>query len=73
MCRVESLSIQDSLGIPESFSTMSEHFNEENIIRVYRECPSKVRDLFLQKIVKPEHFSESLSLPMNVSIMVIEF
>jgi hypothetical protein len=72
MCRVESLSIRDSLSIPESFSTMSEPFNEENLIRVYRECPSEVRDLFLQTIVKPEHFSESLSLPMNVSIMVIE-
>jgi hypothetical protein len=72
MCRVESMSIRDALSIPESFSAVSEPFNEENIIRLYRECPSEVRDLFLQTIVKPEHFSESLSLPMNVSIMVIE-
>lgn len=42
MCRVESLSIQDSLTIPESFSTVSEPFNEEKLIRVYRECPSEV-------------------------------
>jgi hypothetical protein len=72
LCRVESLSIRDALGIPESFSIVSEPFDEENLIRVYRECPSEVKDLFLQTIVKPEHLSESLSLPMNVSIMVIE-
>jgi hypothetical protein len=53
MCRVESMSIRESLGIPESFYAMSEPFNEEKIIRVYRECPTKVRDLFLQTIVKP--------------------
>jgi hypothetical protein len=72
MCRVESLSIRDALIIPESFSIVSEPFKEENIIRVYRECPSEVEDLFLQTIVKPEHLSKSLSLPMNVSIMIIE-
>jgi hypothetical protein len=51
---------------------VSEPFEEENIIMVYRECPSEVKDLFLQTIVKPEHISESLSLPMSVNIMVIE-
>jgi hypothetical protein len=40
LCRVESLSIRVSLSIPESFSTICEPFNEENMIRVYRECPS---------------------------------
>jgi hypothetical protein len=39
---------------------------------VYRECPPEVKNLLLQTIVKPEHISESLSLPMNVNIMVIE-
>ena len=52
MCRVESLSIQYSLGIPESFSTNYDPFNEENLIRVYKECPSEVKDLVLQTIVK---------------------
>ena len=28
--------------------------------------------MFLQTIVQPKYFSESLSLPMNVNIMVIE-
>jgi hypothetical protein len=72
MCRVESMSIRDSINIPESFSTMSEPFNEEKIIRVYKECPSEVQDLFLQTIFKPEYLLEGLSLPMSVSIMVIE-
>jgi hypothetical protein len=43
------------------------------MITVYRECPPEVKTLFLQTIVKPEHHSESLSLPSNVSVMVIEF
>jgi hypothetical protein len=57
MCRVESLSIQYSLGIPDSLSIIFEPFNEEKIIRVYRECPLEVRDLSLQTIVKLKHFS----------------
>jgi hypothetical protein len=72
LCRVETLSIRESLSIPESFSTIYEPFNEDKLIRVYREWPSEVRDLFLQTIVKPENFSKSLSLPMNVNIKVIE-
>jgi hypothetical protein len=39
MCRVEILSIQESLDIPEYFSANYEPFNEENLIRVYKECP----------------------------------
>jgi hypothetical protein len=42
LCMVESVSIQESLSIPKSFSTIFEHFNEEKLIRVYREFPSEV-------------------------------
>ena len=42
------------------------------MITVYRECPSEVKTLFFQTIVKAEHHSESLSLLINVSIMIIE-
>jgi hypothetical protein len=72
MCRVESMSIRESVNIPKSFSTIFEPFNEENPSRVYREFPSEVRDLFLQTIVKPKHFSKSLSFLVNANIMVIE-
>jgi hypothetical protein len=72
LCRVDSPSIRYALGIPESPSAVSEPFEEENLIMVYRECPPEVKNLFLQTIVKPEHISESLSLPMNVNVMVIE-
>jgi hypothetical protein len=58
--------------MPETPSIVFEPFEEENIIMVYRECPSEVKNLFLQTIVKPKHISGSLSLPMNVNIMVIE-
>jgi hypothetical protein len=51
---------------------VSELFEEEKLITVYREFPSEVKSLFLQTIVKPEHISESLSLPISVNIMVIE-
>ena len=39
---------------------------------IYRECPLEVKNLFLQTIIKLEHISESLALPMNANIMVIE-
>jgi hypothetical protein len=42
------------------------------MITIYREFPREVKTIFLQTIVKPEHHSESLSLPSNVSVMVIE-
>jgi hypothetical protein len=51
---------------------MSEPFEEEKIIMVYRECPSEVKDLFLQKNVKPYHIYEILTLPMSFMFMVIE-
>jgi hypothetical protein len=51
---------------------MSELFEEENIIMVYRECPLEVKNLFLRTIVKPEHIFKILSLPMSVNVMVIE-
>jgi hypothetical protein len=72
LCRIDCSSIRYALDIPESPSTTSEPFEEENLVTVYRECPPEVKNLFLQTIVKPEQYSESLSLPMNVNAMVIE-
>jgi hypothetical protein len=72
LCEIDSPSIRHTLSIPESSPSVSEPFEEEKMITVYRECPSEVKTLFLQTIVKPEHHSESLSLPINVSVMVIE-
>jgi hypothetical protein len=51
---------------------VSEPFEEEKLVAVYRECSPEVKALFLKTIIKPEHHSESLSLPMSVSVMVIE-
>jgi len=42
------------------------------MIKIYRECPSKVKTLFLQTIVKTKHHSKILSLLVNVNIMIIE-
>jgi hypothetical protein len=42
------------------------------MIMIYRECLPEVKTLFLQTIVKPEHHSESLSLPSNLSVMIIK-
>jgi hypothetical protein len=56
LCRVENLSIQSTLDIPYSFSIVYELFEEENLIMVYRECPSEFNDLFLRTIVKRAYF-----------------
>jgi hypothetical protein len=66
------MSIRHALSILEFSPATSEPFEEEKLITIYRECPPKVKTLFLQTIVKPKHHSESLSLPISVSIMVIE-
>jgi hypothetical protein len=42
------------------------------MIMIYRECLPEVKTLFLQTIVKPEHHSESLSLPVSISVMIVE-
>ena len=73
LCIVDILSIRYALNIPKSPSAVSKPFEEENLVIVYRECPPEVKNLFLQTIVKPEHIFESLALPMNVNVMVIEF
>jgi hypothetical protein len=39
---------------------------------IYRKCLPKVKTLFLQTIVKHEHHLESLSMPANLSVMIIE-
>jgi hypothetical protein len=68
----DSLSVQHTLSIPESSPKVSEPFEEEKMITAYRECRPEVKALFLQTIVKPEHHAESLSLPINVNVMIIE-
>jgi len=72
LCRIDCSSIRYALDIPESPSTASEPFEEEKLVAVYRECSPEVENLFLQTIVKPEQYFESLSLSMNVNAMVIE-
>jgi hypothetical protein len=72
LCEIDSPSLRHTLSIPESSPTVSEPFEEHKMITIYRECPLEVKNLFLQTIIKPEHHSESLSLPASVSIMVIE-
>jgi hypothetical protein len=72
LCKIDIPSIRYALNIPDSLSTTYEPFNEENLVIVYRECPSEVKNLFFWTIVKPEQYSESLSFPMNVNSIVIE-
>jgi hypothetical protein len=63
LCEIDSPSLRHTLSILDS---------EEKMITIYREFPPEVKTMFLQTIVKPEHHSENLSLPANVSVMVIE-
>jgi hypothetical protein len=70
--RIYSPSIRHDLSTPESSPAVLDPFKEEKLITVYRECPPEVKPLFLQTIVKPEYHSESFSLPMNISVMIIE-
>jgi hypothetical protein len=50
LCRVDSPSIRYALGIPESPSEVSEPFEEENLITVYRECPPKSKAYFCKRL-----------------------
>jgi hypothetical protein len=72
LCEIDSLSLRHTLSVSNSSSVASEPFDEEKMITVYRECLSKVKTRFLQTIVKPEHHSEILFLPINVNFMIIE-
>ena len=42
------------------------------MITIYRECLPDVKTLFLQTIVKPEHYSESPSFSVSISVMIVE-
>jgi hypothetical protein len=72
LCKVDGPSLWHALNAPDSFPTVLDPFEEQKMIMIYRECPPKVKTLFLLTIVNPEHHSESLSLSASVSIMVIE-
>jgi len=61
LCIIDISSIRYALGIPDSPCTTSESFEEEKLVTIYKECPLEVKTLFLQTIVKPEHYSKSLS------------
>jgi hypothetical protein len=60
LCKVDSLSLRHALSIPDASPTVPEHFEEQRMITIYRECPPEVKTLFLQTIVKPEYHSESI-------------
>jgi hypothetical protein len=72
LCQIDSSSLRHTLSRPKSSPTVSEPFEEEKMIKIYREFPSEVKFLFLQTIVKPEHHYESLSLPISVNVMIIK-
>jgi hypothetical protein len=42
------------------------------MIKIYRECLPEVKTLFLQTVVKLEHYSKSLSLPVSISVIIVE-
>jgi hypothetical protein len=66
------MSLRHALNIPDASPTVSEPFEEQRMIMIYRECLPEVKTLFLQTIVKLEHYSESLSLPVNIGVMIIK-
>jgi hypothetical protein len=41
LCEIDSPSLRHTLSIPESSPTVSEPFEEEKMITIYRECPQK--------------------------------
>jgi hypothetical protein len=42
------------------------------MITIYREFLPEVKTLFLQTIVKPEYYSESLFFPVSIRVMIIK-
>jgi hypothetical protein len=42
LCKIDAMSIRESLKITKSFSENFEPFDEEEIIRVYRECHPEI-------------------------------
>ena len=48
LCRIDTLSVRESLNIPEAFFVNSESFNEEKMIRVYRKCQPELKSQLIQ-------------------------
>jgi hypothetical protein len=72
LCKIDVVSVRESLKIPKSFSENFEPFDEEEMIRVYRECQPEIKTLFLRMIIKLDQFPQSLSFPLSIDIMVSE-
>jgi hypothetical protein len=72
MCKIDCVLVNESLKITKSFSENSEPFDEEEMIRVYREFQPKIKTFFLRMIIKLNQFPQSLYFPLIIDIMVSE-
>jgi hypothetical protein len=72
LCIIDSPSIRYSLSVSESPSTVCEPFKEENLVQFTENVPPRSNPYFCRQSLKPSIILKSLSLPMSVSIMVIE-
>jgi hypothetical protein len=72
LCKIDVVPVRDSFKIPKSFYENFEPFDEEEMIRVYRECQLDIKTLFLRMIIKLDQFPQSLFFPLIIYIMISE-
>ena len=60
--------IRESLGSLESFPKNPEPFNEEELIRIYKECSPEEKNEFLSRVLKSSQSVEYLPFSFNVGM-----
>ena len=66
LCSVQASVVRKTLHIPDEFVHISQNYQEENIIRCFRESTDESRETFLKACSKPSGEPIDLSYPIDL-------
>ena len=67
LCSVQDSVVQKTLYIPDEFVHISQKYQEENIIRCFRESIDKSKETFMKACSKPNSEPIDLSYPIDLN------
>ena len=69
LCNINSQSVRQTLCLPESNLEQSFPFDEEILIRLFRQTNNEVKLGFMSSLLRPDHVLEKLSFPYDLQAL----
>ena len=66
LCPVKAPTIRKTLSVPNEFAQRTQNYQEEDIIRFFRESPTNSEEAFLKSCSKPDSEPINLSYPIDL-------